>query len=185
MGWGRAPGQGWGGRLGGAVSRVAIRVCDALRQCVGRYRDERPAMPRWENLFHNDDAGIFRSSGQAWFRDIHNCTGRLSCGRTKSQQAQSTSDPRPTPSYSTRPSIQIHYDERWHELAVRMARIAWIQQRAFYKWTTASTVPLARVPSCRGRTDSVISLSPRLRRTLIGTFSLSFTDGCLMTIVLP
>jgi hypothetical protein len=71
MRWGRAPGQGWGGRLGGAVSRVAICDCDALRQCVGRYRDERPAMPRWENLFHNDDAGIFRSSGQAWFRDIH------------------------------------------------------------------------------------------------------------------
>jgi hypothetical protein len=52
------------------------------------------------------------------------------------------------------------------------------QPRPFY-WRV---VP---VPSCRGRTDFVISLPPRLRRTLIGTFSLSFTDGCLMTIVLP
>jgi hypothetical protein len=36
--WGRAPGHGWAVRLGGAASRVAIRVCDKLRQCVGMCR---------------------------------------------------------------------------------------------------------------------------------------------------
>jgi hypothetical protein len=38
MGWGRAPGHGWAVRLGGAASRVAFRVCDKLRQCVGMCR---------------------------------------------------------------------------------------------------------------------------------------------------